>query len=648
MRVTTRISDPVVGRLLDGRYRVDELVARGGMATVYVGLDTRLERPVAIKVMHLQYAEDAEFVARFGREARSAARLNNPGVVAVYDQGEDAGCVFLVMEYVPGRTVRDLLHERGRLSAAEALDLLEPILSALAAAHAAGIVHRDIKPENVLLADDGRVKVADFGLARAFAGGPGATTKTQGVILGTMAYLSPEQVRQDQADARSDVYAVGVMLYELLTGVPPFTGDSPISVAFRHVNEDVPAPSLAVPYIHPAVDALVARATRRNPDERPADAGRLLQAVRELRRTVPSGDLGPTPSPDPRRQQTVTLNGPVTSPTTAESVVLLPGTAAAADAVTPRKGPGAVGPPPQIPRGARRRRWWLVPIVLLLLVALGAGGGYGAWYLTDGQWVRTPSVLNIDQATATARLKAAELNVRTGPAQFNETVPVGSVISATPGAGSRLKKHATVTVVVSKGQQRFTVPTLVRSTPSAAKTALEKVSLVLGKQTQIYSETVPKGLIISASQQPGTPLRYGTSVDVVVSRGQQPIVVPNLTGANVDDATTQLTGLNLKVKTIQVFSETIKTGQVISQQPNTGTLFKSGLVTLTVSKGRQLFSVPDVTSMKFDAAAQILINAGFQVQRYNIFGGIFNNVRYQKPGKGSMEPRGTVITLTVL
>jgi eukaryotic-like serine/threonine-protein kinase len=669
--VTTRVSDPLVGRLLDGRYRVDERVARGGMAMVYAGLDTRLDRPVAIKVMHLQYAEDADFVARFGREARAAARLNHPCVVSVHDQGEDAGCVFLIMEYVPGRTLRDLLHERGRLAPAEALDLLEPVLAALAAAHAAGIVHRDVKPENVLLADDGRVKVADFGLARAFSVGPGTTTRTQGVLLGTMAYLSPEQVRQDHADARSDVYAVGVMLYELLTGRAPFTGDSPITVAFQHVNEDVPPPSRAIPYLHPAVDALVARATRRNPDERPADAGRLLQAVREVRRTVPSADLGSSWPGDPARQPTVALAAPVTSPTTAESLVGLPGTAAqpvlgppgttaprvvgppgtatVEGVTTPRKGPGAVGGPPQIPRAARRRRrWWLIPLVLLLLVALGAGAGYGAWWMTSGRWVRTPSVLNLDRSHAVAKLTDAGLLPKIGGVVFSETVPAGQVTRMSPEPSTRVRKDATVTLTLSKGPERFSVPTLVGSTVSQAASALKRVNLVLGKQTRQYSETVKAGVVISANRLPDTSVPRGVAVSVVVSRGPRPIDVPNLTGAQGDDAAAQLTRLALSVTTDRVFSDTIPAGQVISQRPATGTLFKGGKVTLTVSKGPQLFKVPGVRGKTFGDAQATLEAAGFTVARHDMLGSFLNRVYSQSPGGGSMQRRGTLITLTIV
>jgi eukaryotic-like serine/threonine-protein kinase len=281
------VADPLVGRLLDGRYRLERTIARGGMATVYLGTDTRLDRVVAVKVLRAALAEDPEFVERFTREARAAARLSSADVVAVFDQGRDAatGVAYLVMEHVRGRTLRDVLRERGALPAHQALALLEPVLRALAAAHAAGLVHRDVKPENVLVADDGRVKVADFGLARAFE--TTSLTSTTGVLLGTVAYLSPEQVEHGSADPRSDVYAAGIVLWELLTGAPPYQSDSPLSVAYRHVNEDVPAPGEVVDGVPASVDELVRRATRRDPAARPVDAGALLAEVRAVLADLP-------------------------------------------------------------------------------------------------------------------------------------------------------------------------------------------------------------------------------------------------------------------------------------------------------------------------------------------------------------------------
>ena len=281
-------TDPLVGRLLDKRYRVGARIARGGMATVYEAMDTRLDRVVAVKVMNAGLAADEQFTKRFIREARAAARLSHPNAVSVFDQGDDDGLLFLAMEYVRGHTLRDQLRDRGPMVAMAALSMLDPILSALAAAHDAGFVHRDVKPENVLITDDGRVKVADFGLARALITS-GSVASSGGVLIGTVSYLSPEQVLEGTADARSDVYSVGVMLYEMLTGRKPHQGDSAIQVAYKHVHEDVPPPSRQVGGIPPYLDALVARATARDRDLRPADARVFLHQVRRVRNAIEHG-----------------------------------------------------------------------------------------------------------------------------------------------------------------------------------------------------------------------------------------------------------------------------------------------------------------------------------------------------------------------
>ncbi len=300
-----RVSDPLIGRLLDGRYLVGPRVARGGMATVYEATDTRLDRTVAVKVMHAGLGDDDEFARRFRREAQAAARLAHHNVVAVFDQGDDDGTLFLVMEYVPGITLRDLIRSEAPMSPVRALTVIEPVLSALGAAHRAGMIHRDVKPENVLLADDGRVKVADFGLARA------VNSETQhtstGVLIGTVSYLSPELVVDGRADARADVYAAGVLIYEMLTGQKPHQADSPIQVAYKHVHEDIPPPSRLMPSLPPYVDALVARATARDTSLRPADATRAAPPgppgaprARTRRRRRPGADRRPRARGRPR------------------------------------------------------------------------------------------------------------------------------------------------------------------------------------------------------------------------------------------------------------------------------------------------------------------------------------------------------------
>jgi hypothetical protein len=348
--VDTTLADPLVGKLLEGRYRIDARIARGGMATVYRALDERLDRIVAVKVMHPGLAEDAQFLARFTAEARAAARLSSGHVVSVFDQGSHDGLAFLVMELVQGRTLRDLLHERGQLSPAQALSVLEPVLLALAAAHRAGLVHRDVKPENVLLGDDGSVKVADFGLARAVEAA--AQTTAGGLLIGTAAYVAPEQVARGYADERTDVYAAGVLLFEMLTGTVPYAGETAVSVAYRHVHEDVPPPSTRAP-VPPALDALTVRATRRDPGARPPDAGALLAELYDVRE-----DLG---------LRSVTLPSGPRTPTATHNTVAVPL-------------PGRAEAPP----ASRRRRRRRIPVALLVILLLGAIMAGTGWWLGTG------------------------------------------------------------------------------------------------------------------------------------------------------------------------------------------------------------------------------------------------------------------------
>ncbi len=429
----TTVSDPLLGRLIEGRYRVEGRVAKGGMATVYTALDTRLDRIVALKIMHPAMAEDDEFVARFIREAKSAARLSHPNVVAVYDQGTDDDLVFLAMEYVEGRTLRDVLRESQRLDPAKALAILTPILAALAAAHDAGIVHRDVKPENVLIADDGRVKVADFGLARAMTAA--SHTATAGVLIGTVAYLAPEQVTRGIADARSDVYAAGILLYEMLTGHPPYDGETPISVAYRHVHEDVPAPSAVVPGLPASLDALVASATDRDPDLRPADAGALLATLAQVRRTVPDDpDSTPSRSEPPRTQETLVV------PLTGEEAAL---------AARPPAGAGGAKAPTRPPGRRRRARGW---IALLIILALTAGAAGTGWWYGAGRYTKAPGLIRLTAAVATEKAKAQGLKVNVLAEQvFSEDVAAGLVIEETPKPGSRLVKGSTLTLKLSQG-----------------------------------------------------------------------------------------------------------------------------------------------------------------------------------------------------
>src|SRR5947209_217343 len=511
----TTLSDPVVDRLLDGRYAVHHRIARGGMASVYLATDTRLDRRVAVKVMHPGLADDPEFVARFNREARAAAGLNHPDVVSVYDQGTDDGHPFLVMEYVPVQTLRSVLRERLRLSPGEALAVMDHVLAALAAAHATGLVHRDVKPENVLVTPDGRVKVADFGLARAAAGA--TVTAATGPIIGTAAYLAPEQVRDGTSDARSDVYAAGVMLFELLTGRQPFTGDSAVSVAYRHVNEDVPEPSSVVPGIPGELDALVLAATARDPFDRPADARALhasLMSVRDrlgLHAAVPTATEVEAASPN----DTLVVDRTAIATTTA---------------VTPPRTPVEASP---VAAGRRRRRRWPWVVALLLVAVVGAA--VAGWYLAVGRYTSAPTVIGLSKAAAVSKLDKAGLKPKWLPSVYNDNIDVGLVAEERPTPGQDLRKGGTVSLALSLGKDH--VPNVRNKTVADATVAFERVQLTVGGTKTLYDDAVAKGHVIRTDPKAGEAVSPHTAVTLVVSQCPAPITMPDVRTKPVDQAT---------------------------------------------------------------------------------------------------------------
>ena len=619
MVTPVQADDPLVGRLLDRRYRLTGLLARGGMATVYRALDERLERPVAVKVMHRGLADDPDFVARFTREARSAARLSAPEVVAVYDQGRDeqTGAAYLVMEHVEGRDLRALLRDRGVLSPARALSLLEPVLRALAAAHRAGIVHRDVKPENVLLGDDGRVKVADFGLARAVQ--TSELTSTTGLLIGTVAYLAPEQIERGTADARTDVYAAGVVLWEALTGAPPYAADTPMQVAYRHVHEDVPAPSTVVGGIPPALDDLVVRATRRDPALRPPDAGAFLAEVRALRTQLAAEPLDTMTPPAAARHDTLVVPRPTA--------------------------PGEADPVDHAPPGpAHSRRLGTVSglVVLVLLVLLAAGGG---WYLGAGRFTRAPAVLALTQADATARLRAVGLGAALQPERFDETIPAGQVLAQAPDPGGRVRKGGTVALVVSRGPDRRVVPaSAVGATQQAATSALTDLGLRAGAVTQEFAAAAV-GTVLRTDPTPGTSLRPDTAVALVVSKGVEPLPIPDVRKRPQAQAQAQLQAAGFVTTVQQAFDEQVPAGTVLDQSPQ-GIAGRGATVALTVSKGPDLQVVPQLlNTSRTDAEAQ-LSALGLTTQVILLPAGP-GTVRRIDPGAGTRVRKGTSVTLFV-
>lgn len=680
-------ADDIVGRVLDGRYRIGPKIARGGMATVYEATDLRLERTVAIKVMHLAFSDDEEFVRRFQREARSAARLSHDNVVSVFDTGDDQGTLYLVMEYVPGLTLRDAIRKEAPMSPLKALTLIDPVLEALGAAHRAGILHRDVKPENVLLADDGRIKVTDFGLARAINSETQHTT-TGGVLIGTVSYLSPELVVNGKADARADVYAAGVLIYEMLTGRKPHSADNPIQVAYKHVHEDVPPPSDTIPTIPTYVDALVARATARDASLRPADAGVLLSQVRRVRNALEQGvstdhDLEEDLTPDHNRTQTLP-GGPLTaaevgSPAkpvkkrnSRDEVFDYQSTSAKEDARPSRtsttKGTGEVRkpkaapvpqqppnptPPPKgklpkstAPKPPPRRRG---PLLLAAVLVLAALVGYGGWYLGIGRFQQTPSVLDLTQQAATNKLKESGLKFSVVKRSYDEDVPVGRVVSTDPRPNQKITRNGTVKAVLSLGPERHPVPDVTGKTLDEADALLKGSTLTIGTTQEVFNEDIPQGQIVSVDPAVGTPLKRGDQITLKVSKGKKPIKIPDFTNRSFDRAKQRLTRLGFQVQATEDFNTTVPKGNVVSQSPRTSTGFRGDAITIVVSKGPQMVSVPNVVGSGLDAATQTLQKAGFnvKVQHSSVYVGL-SYVVGQTPSGDSLAPLGSTITLSIV
>ncbi|MGW7667155.1 Stk1 family PASTA domain-containing Ser/Thr kinase [Streptomyces sp. NPDC054775] len=634
----TTLHDPLVGHVLDGRYRIDARIAVGGMATVYRAVDTRLDRVLALKVMHPALAADGSFVERFIREAKSVARLAHPNVVQVFDQGADGSYVYLAMEYVAGCTLRDVLRERGALQPRAALDILEPVLAALGAAHRAGFVHRDMKPENVLIGDDGRVKVADFGLVRAV----NTVTSTTGAVLGTVSYLAPEQIEHGTADPRVDVYACGVVLFEMLTGGKPHYGDSPAQVLYQHLNEDVPPPSAAVPGLSVELDDLVASATARDPRLRPGDAVALLGQAREARGALTAEQLEAVP-PQAITQQHNNAQ---------DRTSVVPRTPVAPDgeartAVINRTSRLEMPPPgPAAARRGRPRRG-VFAVVLAVLVLFGVGTG--VWYINSGQFTRVPPLLAKTEAEARDRLGQAGLEVKQVKHAYSDTVTRGTVISSDPATGARIRSHDSVTLTVSDGPETVEVPDLRGVRLEKAQEQLTQHGLVAGMVTGAFSEDVPKGFVIGTDPEAGTERHGGSAIALNVSKGS-PVEVPDVTGSSVDDATAQLrdAGLEVKIADTRIMSA-FEAGQVAEQSPGADKEVGEGdTVTLTISKGREQVEVPDVVGDGVDDARRALEEAGFQVEEDRGLLGLFGEtVKSQSVEGGDKAPKGSTITIKI-
>ncbi|WP_053628816.1 Stk1 family PASTA domain-containing Ser/Thr kinase [Streptomyces sp. XY511] len=638
----TTLEDPLVGRVLDGRYRIDARIAAGGMATVYRAVDTRLDRILALKVMHPALASDAAFVDRFIREAKSVARLAHPNVVAVFDQGTDGPYVYLAMEYVSGCTLRDVLRERGALQPRAALDILEPVLAALGAAHRAGFVHRDMKPENVLIGDDGRVKVADFGLVRSVD----SVTNTTGSVLGTVSYLAPEQIENGVADTRADVYACGVVLYEMLTGSKPHLGDSPAQVLYQHLHEDVPPPSAVVPGLPVGLDGLVASATARNPDMRPYDAAALFGLTREARAELTEAELDAVPPQAyaVERSSAEDRTGVIARPVAAQPVNLTSRLES-----PPLDPPGPAGPPAPPGRrtapGARPRRGVLLVVVGVLL-ALGIGTG--VWYINSGQFTKVPNLLGKTEEQARAQLSEAGLGVKGVDRRFSDAFERGTVMDTDPAGGRRIRGNGAVTITISRGPEVVSVPNLKGRPLEEAKAELTRTGLAPGIITQAFSQEVAQGSVISTNPPGGEKRAPDTAVSIVVSKGR-PVPVPGVTGLPFEQAKATLEGLGLKVVAApEQVNAPSDPGTVANQSIGAGTQAAAGeTVTLTVSKGPRQLPVPNVVGQDVDTARKTLEAAGFKVKVDRPLISFSRTVDAQSVLPGQTAAEGLTITIRI-
>ena len=618
----------LVGKTVGGRYEVLALLARGGMATVYEAIDLRLDRRVAFKVMHPHLAADPGFVARFEREAKSAARLAHPHVVGVYDQGEADGLVYLAMEYIPGRTLRDVIRQYGPLTTEQALVLLEPVLEALSAAHAAGLVHRDIKPENVLISHDGRVKVADFGLARAVA--TSDTNATAGVLIGTVAYLAPEQVERGDADARTDVYAAGVCLFEMITGKVPHSGESPLAVAYQHVNADVPPPSSILPGIPPEADALVRTATRRDPSLRYQSSGDFLADVRRTRAKLPT----PVPFIDtPAMNDTLVVGtGEYRVATTDDGEWDGDYDDDTYDDVRPRRS------------GVR----WVIGLLLAVLVG---AAGFAGWWLAagPGTYSPTPDIVGQSFDQASAVLADQGLALQSVAEDYSETIPAGSILSTDPAPGSGIAPGGMVDAVVSLGPERYAVPDVRGSDPEAATQAIIDAGLATGGRVEAFDDTVPIGQVARTDPAIGESVPPDTPIDLIVSKGPEPVELKDVTGRKESVAVKRLEEAGLQVTVTREFSESVPDGRVVKMDPQAGTTVDSGsTVALVVSKGPPPVEVPDLIDLRRGPAVEALERLGLRAQ---IDDGEFtrlNRVFDQSPSPGELVPRGSTVTLRIV
>ena len=629
----------LTGELIDNRYLLKRQIASGGMATIYAGIDTRLDRPVAVKVMHAHLANDEAFVSRFIKEAKATAALSHPNIVSIQDQGWNEGgppAVFLVMELVEGSTLRDFLNENGPMSVEQTIQFITPVLSALAAAHLIGIIHRDVKPENILISKDGRIKVADFGLARNMTMAQTMTAESS-VVLGSVSYLSPEQVQRGIADARSDVYAIGIVLFEMLLGKKPYDGETPIQIAYRHVNDRIPNVKEFKSDIPEMIADLIFQATAPNPDQRPKDAEQLLSKVRDIQAKL-----------DPkRRQMSLELDLPPLLPKISKRSKVSIGSAfgglkekttqlistkpinvtKAEDSVRTKKR--------KVSRRVKRNR------IIALLILLGVI--FGGYQLLGVGKISVPSLVGMSQNEAKEALSNIGLLSEVVEEVFSEDIAQGKVISSSPGGGGRISPAGTVGLVLSKGQERIEIPVITNLTPDVATQKISALGLTIGDINEVFDMKVESGFVIGTDPKSGEKVKRNSVVNIVVSKGVEKIALISYVGKGGDEALSELTNSGFDVKVVYKFSDKVFKGQVVSQSPEISDAIGLGSkIELVLSKGPEFVFVPNVLGKNKNDASLDLENLGLKVVTKGT--GKVNNI---SPAIGTKVKQGAVITLTL-
>jgi serine/threonine protein kinase/beta-lactam-binding protein with PASTA domain len=631
----------LTGELIDGRYQLIRQMASGGMAVIYEALDTRLDRKVAVKIMHPHLAQDEKFVERFIKEAKAAAALSHPNIVAVQDQGWNQSgvqAVFLVMEMVEGHTLREYLNEQGRLPIADGIKFLLPVLSALSAAHKIGIVHRDIKPENILISKEGRIKIADFGLAKGQLLGSTLTAESS-VILGSVSYLSPEQVARGVADSRSDVYSSAITAFEIFTGEKPFAGDEPIQIAYMHVNSAVPRMSTLRADIPAALDDLILRATNSDPDMRPRDASEFHAQLMKI-----SHQLQPV-----QNQMSFELDIPIAPmrPSRREKSkgrkerIAAEQTLIYSDPVVPVKESTTISlKRKKISKRVRRNRY----IALALAITLGISG----WYVLigPGSKVVVPSVIGGTQEQAQTALTSLGLTLVISEEKFDEEVAAGRVLKSIPEGGGRVDAGGAVKLILSKGAERYSIPSLVSLTPEAAVNVIAKYPLKVGELKEVFNPKVPKGFVISSTPAKGEKVKRDTQVNLLISKGVQTFAMASYLGKSRDQALNELTDAGFNVEISDIYDEKIMSGLVISQTPAGGTEAPKGTrVVLTVSKGSEYVFVPNIFTFPEAKAIKALEDLDLIALVQRIGSRAIKSVGKVSPKIGTKVKRGSKVTI---